>query len=126
MTGSHALAHDLCSTKEISFIGQYGKYKSPLLKSWSEASGNFTKLEIVANKKFLRVDFSLNQNGQTVSLPLKNNQTANFNFISYIHEQKNRPTQLTIKVLKTDHTIECVEEMTLIEKDDMNGVLKKP
>lgn len=116
---------EVCSKKGIQLLGHYGKYTSPLLHSWSEASGNFTKLEIISKLKFAKAELLL-ENGTSVTLPLKNNHTDGFNFISHIQEQKVRPKILKINIRNKTDDIVCDETVAIIERDGMDGVLVKP
>ncbi len=121
---------EVCSKKEITINARYGKHSSPLLDTWSETSGNLTKLEINSKEKFSKAELVF-QNDQketlkTVPLNLKNNQTNTFNFMNLFNDLKVFPHHLRINIKRSNDKSVCSELVTLIQKDVSGGVLKKP
>lgn len=123
------LKDESCLKKGIEINGEYGKYNSPLLKLWSESSGNFTGIQVKSKDKITKSTFIFKDEEkkeiQTKSfLFKKNNQSDKFDFNKMITESVIRPNTLTIELYTNSGRL-CSEDMAVVERDGQGGVYKK-
>lgn len=118
-----------CAKAKIEIIGSYGKDKSPLLKLWSEASGNLTEIKINSKQKMSKVELIFkDENKSSIHsqiFTLNKNRTESFDLIKLISQQKTRPKFLSVKIYNASGASVCSQEETLIERDGQDGVFKK-
>lgn len=118
-----------CLKKGIEINGDFGKHNSPLLKLWSESSGNFTGIQVKAKDKITKSSFILKDAEQKeiqtkTFFFKKNNQSDKFDFTKIITESIIRPNTLTIELYTNSGRL-CSEEMAVVERDGQGGVYKK-
>jgi len=122
-------AENSCSKKDLELEGRYGKYKSPILKVYSEASGNLEEIEILSKQKYSKLEFVFTDENEVaenpIALKLKDNKTDTFNFNKILSVYKTRPTKLTIRVFKEGNNVTCSQEVSIVQRDGQDGVLKK-
>lgn len=117
-----------CAKKGAEINADYGKYNSPLLKIWSETSGNFTGVQVKSKDKITKALFIFKDEEkkemQTKSYAFKDNQSEKFDFNKIISESVIRPNTLTIEFYTASGKL-CSQDMAVIEKDGPGGVYKK-
>lgn len=120
----------VCSAKDIELIGHYGYgLKSPLLKIWSESSGNLNVIEFNSKEKFSKIKLVFKKDDVSNGLDpeefnLDNNRTSDFSLIKIIAFLSARPDKMIVELYK-DKKIFCADEVIIIERDGQDGVLKK-
>lgn len=120
---------ETCSKNGIEVIGHYGNKVSPLLTMWSEASGDMNHVQIESKKYFSKVKFVFQKNEDSSGLDtseffLTKNKTDRYSLMKIIGFLKTRPDKMIVEVYKSDKFF-CNEEVTIVEKDGQDGVLKK-
>lgn len=122
-------AENSCSKKGFELEGRYGKYKSPILKVYSEASGNLEEIEVQSKQKYSKLEFVFSDENDVaenpIELKLKDNKTSAFNFNKVLSMYKTRPAKLTIRVFRERNVIVCSQEVSIVQRDGQDGVLKK-
>lgn len=129
----HSLAEeklkDSCLQKSVNIFGLYGKHESALLNQWSETAGNLTKITIKSSHSFSKIQFVFKDEIGNIlynkNLSLQKNQSEKFDFQKILKEAVIRPNSFSL-ILSTSKVKEfCREEITVIEKDGQDGVLKQ-
>lgn len=126
-------AAESCSQKKIELVGNFGKHKAPMLKIWSEVSGNLTEIEVVKKQKnspkvlIVELIFKDSKGAEVDSkkLNLKKNHTEHFDLIKLINKFEVRPELLTVKLYNESGSEVCAHEVSLVQKDQQDGVLQK-
>lgn len=126
-------AAESCAQKKIEVIGSFGKHKAPLLKIWSEVSGNLTEIAVVKKQKnspkILLVELVLKDAKGTEleskKLNLKKNITERFDLIKLVNKFEVRPEQFIVKLYSEDGSVVCAQEVSIVLKDQQDGVLQK-
>lgn len=128
---ANAVMSEKCSELGVKIVGNYGEkgeFKSPLLRKWSEESGNLFSINLITKEKLSK--FSLNFKNDKDTLidtqfyNLKNNASTKLDLSHMVTELKERPTKLEIRVFNKDGIFFCKEDQSIIEKDEQDGVLK--
>lgn len=120
---------ETCSKNGVELTGHYGNKVSPLLTMWSEASGDMNHVQIESKISFSRVKFVFQKNEDSSGLDtsdffLTKNKTDRYSLIKIVGFLKTRPDKMIIEVYKANKFV-CNEEVTIVEKDGQDGVLKK-
>ena len=126
-----ALGPDKCSEKGVSLVGLYGEkgeYDSPILKMWSEESGNLFSIMVKAKEPFSKVALNFKNDKSNViesqTFKLIKNKASKIDLAHILTELKERPRILEIRIFNKDGIYFCHEEQKIIERDEQDGVLK--